>query len=150
METIMAWVSKCSFKDIQTGNHKKPDNCILIQIVDYDRDFPEPKFKSSFKEIHYFSFMDFDQGDGDLTDFGISNVDAKAIAEIILNAHHTETNILVHCMMGVSRSGGVLEACEYFGFETEPLSLRCPNLMVKQKIITFAKEIINNDKKYRS
>lgn len=146
----MAWVSKCSFKDIETGNHAKPDNCILIQIVDYDRDFPEPKFKSLFKEIHHFSFMDFDQGDGDLTAFGISNIDAKSIAEIMLNALNTNTNILVHCMMGVSRSGGVLEACEYFGFETSHSPLRCPNLMVKQKIILFAKEIINNDKKIYS
>lgn len=125
----MPWIARCSLKDIEIGNHIEPTNCILIQIVDPDLEFPEPRFKSRFKEIYQYKFLDLEEGEGELA---ISAEQAKSIADILESDITYNTNILVHCVMGVSRSGGVCEAAESIGFEYLHDGFLCPNLTVKR------------------
>ena len=125
-------ISKCSLKEIENGIHQEPTNTILIQIVDIGMVFPKAYYLHIFEEIYQFKFMDFDIE----KDFAISNTQAEDIANILINAKKSSHNVLVHCVMGVSRSGGVCEAAQSIGFifnREEKLTL--PNLLVKQKII---------------
>lgn len=129
----MPWIARCSLKDIQCGTHIEPSNCILIQIVDICREFPEPYFKNLFLNIHQFEFEDVEEIDSIIG--GISNQQAIDISKILLYALKNNQNILVHCIAGVSRSGGVCEAAEMFGFSYIRYDkMNTPNIMVKSKI----------------
>ena len=134
----MPWITRCSLNEIQSGNHINPDNCILIQIVDICREFPKPRYEHLFKQIHKFEFMDLEFEDKDSDFLGISESQASDIFKILSNAYAESTNILVHCIAGVCRSGGVCEAAEIIGFEyIRPDKIRSPNLMVKSKITRY-------------
>ena len=138
---IMPWITRCSKKDIQCGTHINPDNCILIQINDNCTEPPKPYYRHLFKLIYQFEFMDLDVEDEDSIILGITKNDAKNIADIIKYCFTNNINILVHCVMGVSRSGGVCEAAEAFGFEyIRPDKINCPNILVKSSIL----KILNN------
>ncbi len=128
----MPWITRCSFSDIEVGRHKEPSNCVLIQIVDPDVEFPEPRFKSLFKKIYRYKFLDIEEGEGK---WAISDDQASDIANIIELCLVTNTNILVHCTMGVCRSGGVCEAAESIGFQYLHDGFLCPNLTVKRMIM---------------
>jgi len=134
----MPWITRCSLNDIQSGSHINPDNCILIQIVDICIEFPKPRYEHLFNQIYRFEFMDLELDDKDSDFLGISEVQALEIANILSNAYLTSTNILVHCIAGVCRSGGVCEAAESIGFEyILPDKIISPNLMVKSKITKY-------------
>lgn len=126
----MPWIARCSLSDIEIGNHRDPNNCILIQIVDHDMEFPEPRFKTRFGEIYQYKFLDIDEGSYVITPEQALSIASTLKFGIIYNA-----NILVHCVMGVSRSGGVCEAAESIGFEYLHDGFLCPNLTVKRMII---------------
>lgn len=136
------WIQNISKRDIQTGNHKFPgDNCMLIQILDPQEDFPEPKY--NFKEIHQFEFLDVEEtgytnlGDGEMTDVSelcISDNQAKKLAELLIHARNNNMNVVVHCHAGIFRSGAVAEVGIILGFE-DTHAFRCPNRLVKHKIL---------------
>jgi len=148
MENIyMPWVTRCSLKNIEIGNHIKPINCILIRILDPDNKYPPKVFyEELFNSIHIFSFLDLDKDDPDPRMESINNAQAKEIAKIIKNANENNYNIIVHCTMGLSRSGSVCEAIEAaFNYEYLHDGFLCPNLLVKSKILRFINTLLKEE-----
>lgn len=127
----MPWIDHCSLTAIQTGWHKEPENCVLIQIVDPNMEFPEPLYKGLFEEIFQFKFLDLE----DNSPMCISDTQAEDLATILEAAKDNGNNVLVHCVMGVCRSGGVAQAGEAMGFLYTNPPYCNPNLLVKHKII---------------
>lgn len=138
----MPWITRCSLKDITNGNHINPENCILIQIVDICMEYPKPLYEDKFLQIHGFELMDVDEGDEDWDTVGITKGQSWLMAYILYNAYKAGYNVLVHCVMGVCRSGGVCEAAESMGFEyLRNDKMNMPNILVKSKIMQHLREI---------
>ena len=132
---LAPWIENISLDDVRKGYHYDPGfNSMLIQIVDPGTEFPEPKHE--FRQVHKFFFLDVEDNepDGCLYDAAITNQDAKGIAAALQEAWDNGMNVVVHCHMGVSRSGAVAEVGTMMGFrDTE--KFRVPNLMVKHKLM---------------
>lgn len=127
------WIQNVSLESIIKGRHHLDDKTILIQIQDIGTwEFAKPLHKDKFIEIHQFDFQDIEE---DVEEAGpIQDEQAKAIADILLRAKDTDKNIVVHCHAGICRSGAVVECGVMMGF-MEPVNLRIPNVLVKQKIM---------------
>lgn len=127
------WIQNVSLESIIKGRHHLDDKTILIQIQDIGTwEFAKPLHKDKFIEIHQFDFQDTEE---DVEVAGpIQDEQAKAIADILLRAKETDKNIVVHCHAGICRSGAVVECGVMMGF-MEPVNLRIPNVLVKQKIM---------------
>ena len=129
------WIENVSYGDLEKGFHYDAgENSMNIQIVDPGMEFPTPKYK--FKEVRQFYFLDVDDTDHDKFYFSaaITNEDAKGIAEALTHAKQNNMNVLVSCVMGVSRSGAVAEVGTIMGFR-DVGKFRVPNLMVKKKLM---------------
>lgn len=130
------WIENISLADVRSGYHYDPGpNCMLIQIVDPGVEFPKPKYKQ-WRRILQFFFLDVEDNepDGALYSCAITNEDAKGIAEALQEAWREGMNVVVHCHMGIARSGAVAEVGVMMGFrDTE--KFRVPNLMVKKKLM---------------
>lgn len=135
----MPWIQNVSLMAIVNGTHVEPVNCILIQIIDNDMEFPQPRFWNLFDEIHQYCFLDLEETDINSPGYSyrISNEQAENLANVIRMAFIEEKNIIVHCVAGICRSGGVVEAAEAFGFKAVPTLYRLPNLLVKQKLLKY-------------
>ena len=109
------------------------DNTIAIQILDPCGSRPTPN--KSFSEIHQFEFLDIDNpNDTDFGEFAITEEQAKRLCEILLNALDAGKNIVVHCTVGVCRSGAVVEVASMIGFA--PIhNNRIPNTLVKRRMM---------------
>lgn len=133
---LAPWIENISLADVRSGYHYDPGpNCMLIQIVDPGVEFPKPKYKQ-WRRIRQFFFLDVEDNepDGCLYDAAITNADAKGIADALQEAWSEGMNVVVHCHMGVCRSGAVAEVGVMMGFrDTE--KFRVPNLMVKKKLM---------------
>lgn len=133
---LAPWIENISLDDVRKGNHYDPGpNAMLIQIVDPGVEFPKPKHKE-WRRIRQFFFLDVEDYElsGALYDAAITNEDAKGIAEALREAWDGGMNVVVHCHMGIARSGAVAEVGVMMGFrDTE--KLRIPNLMVKKKLM---------------
>ena len=131
------WIENISLDDVRKGYHYDPGfNSMLIQIVDPGTEFPTPKYQ--FRKVYQFYFLDVEDNepDGCLYDAAITNADARGIAEALREALAEEMNLVVHCHMGVARSGAVAEVGVMIGFrDTE--KFRIPNLMVKHKLMHY-------------
>ena len=131
------WIENISLDDVRKGYHYDPGfNSMLIQIVDPGTEFPTPKYQ--FRKVYQFYFLDVEDNepDGCLYDAAITNADARGIAEALREALAEEMNVVVHCHMGVARSGAVAEVGTMIGFrDTE--KFRIPNLMVKHKLMHY-------------
>jgi len=131
------WIENISLDDVRKGYHYDPGfNSMLIQIVDPGVEFPTPKHQ--FRKTYQFYFLDVEDNepDGCLYDAAITNEDAKGIAEALREAWNEHMNVVVHCHMGVARSGAVAEVGTMIGFrDTE--KFRIPNLMVKHKLMHY-------------
>jgi len=131
------WIENISLDDVRKGYHYDPGfNSMLIQIVDPGVEFPKPKY--DFRKTYQFYFLDVEDNepDGCLYDAAITNEDAKGIAEALREAWNEHMNVVVHCHMGVARSGAVAEVGTMLGFrDTE--KFRIPNLMVKHKLMHY-------------
>ena len=130
------WIENISLADVRSGYHYDPGpNAMLIQIVDPGVEFPKPKYKQ-WRRIRQFFFLDVEDNepDGALYSCAITNEDAKGIADALQEAWREGMNVVVHCHMGVARSGAVAEVGVMMGFrDTE--KFRIPNLMVKKKLM---------------
>jgi len=134
----MPWIQNVSMKDIKTGCHiEAGDNSMLIQIVDPAYEFPTPL--KQFKEVHQFEFLDIERdgktndGSGnwiDMSEFAITEAQAKEIVELLQRALDNRMNVVVHCHAGVCRSGAVAEVGVMMGFD-DAEAFRSPNLLVK-------------------
>ena len=134
---IKPWIENISLDAVKKGHHNDAGaNSMLIQIVDPGVEFPTPKY--SFKEVRQFFFLDVDDSDHDKFYFeaAITNADAKGIAEALQHAWKNHMNVIVHCHMGVSRSGAVAEVGTMIGFE-DTEKFRAPNLLVKRKLMYY-------------
>ena len=136
------WIQNVSLSDVKKGHHIDAGiNSMLIQIVDPAMEFPTPSYP--FKEVHQFEFLDIEEdgmtnfGDGkmvDVSEFAITQAQADQIVELLQRAFENRTNVVVHCVAGVCRSGAVCEVGVMMGFrDTE--AFRSPNLLVKHKMM---------------
>ena len=120
------WIENISLDDVRRGYHYDAGfNCMLIQICDYTTEFPKPKHE--FRETLQFNFLDVEEDDVMLYECVISDEDAVGIA------WDNGMNVVVHCHMGVSRSGAVAEVGEMLGFRGTD-KFRVPNQTVKRKL----------------
>lgn len=139
---MIRWIENCSMKDIQAGTHSDlGSNVMLIRIQDPATEFKPTKY--SFKEVHCFEFLDIEEdgltnnGDGtweDMSEFAITDEQAKEIARLLKHALDNHMNVMVHCHAGICRSGAVTEVGSMIGF-TPTERYRSPNLLVKKKLM---------------
>lgn len=123
------FITNVSRFDIITGQHEDAGpNSLLIQISDLLSEHPTPKY--SFKKTAQFRFEDIEEDE----EWAISDEQATAIAELLLEAKANNMNVIVHCHAGLCRSGAVVEAAVMLGFN-DPEKLRIPNTLVKRKLL---------------
>lgn len=116
---------------IEKGEHiPVSENTVLIQIVDPDMEFPAPK--AVFGKVHQFKFLDVENTD---LEYGkITDSQASELVSALKAALDNNQDVVVHCVMGVCRSGAVVEVGTMMGFE-ETKAYRQPNLLVKSKMM---------------
>lgn len=123
------WIQNVSKDDVVKGWHYDPGpNSMLISIVDHDMENPPAKFP--FNERYNFKFLDVE----DEQEHAISIEQANLIAELLVRAKKNKTNVVVHCVAGICRSGAIAEAGILMGFE-DTATTRIPNLRVKHMLI---------------
>ena len=128
------WIENISQEDIIKGRHYlDPQKTALIQIVDINSVFPEPKYKKDFKYIFKFSFNDTESEADNKT---ITEENAKLIAQKLQECYSQGLNIVVHCYVGVYRSGAVVQAGLLLGYK-EARDFRIPNTLVLAKITKY-------------
>lgn len=126
----MPFIQNVSMSDIKTGLH--PKAAVLIQIVDPAFGFPTPVYP--FSEIHRFEFLDAEDDCRFEEEAKFSDVEAAAIVSIMREALEHDKNVIVHCHMGLCRSGAVAEVGVMMGFN-DTHKIRQPNCRVKTKLI---------------
>jgi predicted protein tyrosine phosphatase len=138
----MPWIENIPLENVAKGQHHNcGENSMLIQISDHDMAFPTPKHE--FKEVHKFTFLDIEDdgvtntGDGrtiDMSDFAITDSQAKELVRLLQHAQENRMNVVVHCHAVICRSGAVAEIGVMMGF-ADCERFRIPNLLVKHKMM---------------
>lgn len=127
------WIENVAAIDVSTGfHHDAGPNSMLIQIADPCGWFPTPKH--NFTEIHKFEFLDIEDNNNPSDEFGCSDDQAKQLVDLLKHALKNKMNVVVHCVMGVCRSGAVCEVGVMMGFQ-DVGNHRDPNLRVKHKMM---------------
>ncbi len=87
------WIQNVALSDIRKGFHIDAGiNSMLIQIVDPDMEFPEPKHQ--FRETHQFKFLDIESdgmsndGHGQKIDMSWGMVTDQQAAELVRLIQH--------------------------------------------------------------
>lgn len=126
-------IENTSLRKIICGDHEflKDETNILIQIVDPDREAPEPHH--AFDEVYIFKFYDVEEFNTETELFCTEN-DAEGMVGILKEALETGANVTVHCTAGICRSGAVVEVAEMMGF-TPVHNMRQPNSLVKRRMM---------------
>jgi len=132
----MPWIQNVSLSDIKKGFHIDPGpNNLLIQIVDCGMEFPEPKYK--FNSVHQFEFLDLEHDDYCIEpEMKITDDQAKSLVILLQQALLNRSNVIVHCVAGVCRSGAVCEVGVMMGFD-DTEAFRSPNLLVKSRMMKY-------------
>lgn len=130
----MPWIQNVALSDIKKGRHIDPGpNNLLIQIVDNGMEFPEPLYK--FNSVHQFQFLDLEKNDECIEpEMKITDAQAKSLVLLLKQALLNRSNVIVHCVAGVCRSGAVCEVGVMMGFD-DTEDYRSPNLLVKHKMM---------------
>ena len=129
----MPWIQNVALADITQGKHiRVGDNSVLIQIVDPDMEFPTPLYK--FGQVHQFQFLDLERDDKYGEEFKITDHQASSLVLILKQALLNHSDVVVHCVAGVCRSGAVCEVGVMMGFQDTEV-YRSPNLLVKDKMM---------------
>lgn len=127
----MPFIQNVSLDAVRKGHHIAVNpKTILIQIVDTDMDFPKPLY--NFAEVYQFKFLDVE--DEEHCKDAITDQQASNLATILLEAYKSNKDVIVHCVVGICRSGAVVEVGTMLGFQ-DPEIYRCPNLLVKSKLM---------------
>ncbi|MCK9369157.1 hypothetical protein M0R04_04320 [Candidatus Dojkabacteria bacterium] len=128
------WIQNISMQRLKDGDHTNPgSNSMLIQIVDPAYGFPKSKFK--FKEVRQFEFLDYEENDApEYDEAKITDKQAEDIIESLKYAYDNGMNVIVHCHMGICRSGAVCEVGVMMGFKDKKF-YRNPNILVKTKMM---------------
>lgn len=135
----MPKIQNVSLVDVFQGNHFAcGSESMLIQIIDppiegYTANFPIPKH--TFKEVHQFRFLDVEKDNPVHEQYGITDNQAEQIVGLLQRGLAENLNIVVHCHVGVCRSGAVAEIGVMMGFE-DMGNYRIPNLLVKGKLMS--------------
>ena len=125
------FIQNTSAIDVKMGTHKDASiNSMLIQITEPAGWRVEPN--NQFREIYHFEFLDADGGFPE--ECLISDDQAVAIAKLLTRALANNTNVIVHCVAGIARSGAVAEVGVMMGF-TDTKKYRQPNVRVKTKLM---------------
>jgi predicted protein tyrosine phosphatase len=132
----MPWIQNVALSDIKKGFHIDPGpNNMLIQIVDNGMEFPEPLYK--FNSVHQFQFLDLEKNDSCIEpEMKITDDQAKSLVLLLKQALLNRSNVIVHCVAGVCRSGAVCEVGVMMGFD-DTEAFRSPNLLVKHKMMKY-------------
>jgi len=128
----MSDIENVSYYDCLSGTHKNyGDDTILIRILDNDNVNP-PSPAKNFREAYNFWFLDVGE-DVDVFDknYKFNPEMAKRIVEILKKALAENLNVVVHCTVGLCRSGAVTEVGVMMGMNAVHNS-RQPNSFVKK------------------
>jgi hypothetical protein len=130
----MPWIQNVALSDVTRGLHIDPGvNAMLIQIVDPDTEFPEPKYQ--FRERHQFRFLDVEARDTVIDEeWRCSQEQANELVRLLKHALENRMHVIVHCHAGVCRSGAVCEVGVMLGFDDTEV-FRSPNLLVKHRMM---------------
>jgi predicted protein tyrosine phosphatase len=138
----MPWIENVACTDIPKANHHDAGpNSMLIQIMDPPGDFPTPKYK--FKEVHQFDFLDIEDdgmtnlGDGgwtDMSEFAITQEQAKELVRLLRHAYDNRMNVVTHCFAGLCRSGAVAQVGIEMGFD-DVGNFKSPNTRVMRMMM---------------
>lgn len=101
----------------------------LIRISDPAQGFIQldSKIAKRYNSIHEFEFLDADSGFEDCVLF--QREQARDIMNILVDALDNDRNVLVHCNMGMCRSGAVVQVGIMMGFD-DPKVFRDPTARV--------------------
>ena len=125
----MAFIQHVSAMDVFLGRHIMPTpKTVLIQIMDNGHEFPSPRY--SFAKTHQFEFVDEEES---WYKNVISDAQAKQLVEILQDAVSSNSDVIVHCHAGYSRSSAVAEVGQYLGMTLVEAD-RGPNQLVKKKM----------------
>ena len=106
---------------------------VLISISDPDQQPPNPYY--SFSTSLYLNFLDLEENQmPEAESLKISYEDAEKIIKFLQDALNNGYNAVVHCTVGVCRSGAVAEVGTMMGFR-DTGTYRQPNLMVKRYLM---------------
>lgn len=131
----MLYVQNVSFDEVKKLIvHNNCSNTLLISITDNDMDYPFFLNRGNFWSAVYYQFLDVD---GPQYKQAISDGQAKGIIHWLEFAKRHNKDVLVHCMMGINRSGAVREVAEILGFEVIGQK-QGYNAYVKTKLIQAA------------
>lgn len=125
--------------DIASGKHPDPGTpSILIQITNPAWEAPQPHYQH-FTVRHILEFLDLEPQDcaqdPAMLEFLPTAEHAQTIARALLDAQRMDATVIVHCTVGVSRSGAVVQAAvDLLGFE-DPLTYRSPNAHLLQLLV---------------
>ena len=112
----MAKVQNVSRHDIEVGNHIDSSRAVLIQISDPDSEHPQPA--KSFVRAYQYKFLDIEDKDECLDPaWRFNNVQADEISIVLQLCRLLGYDVVVHCHMGVCRSGAIAECAEALGFK---------------------------------
>ena len=128
------WIENVAADDIpKRFHHEAGENSMLISITD-----PagwKPEAKHVFKERHNFEFLDVEKDDVVLDEaMKCSQEQANELVRLLQHAKDNRMNVVVHCTMGICRSGAVCEVGVMMGFE-DTGRFRSPNLLVKHRMM---------------
>jgi protein tyrosine phosphatase len=98
-------------------------------------EFPEPLYK--FNHVAQFQFLDLEKDDYCIEpEMKITDDQAKSLVLLLKQALLNRSNVIVHCVAGVCRSGAVCEIGVMMGFDDTEV-FRSPNLLVKHKMMKY-------------
>jgi predicted protein tyrosine phosphatase len=137
---LIMFIENVAAADIPRAHHYDPGpNSMLISICDPAGWRPEARYP--FKERHDFEFLDIDDSDllrgPELGEFAITEQQAEDLVALLKRAWDQHMNVIVHCTVGVCRSGAVVEVGVAMGFE-DTGRFRAPNLRVKALMMRAA------------
>ena len=100
------FIQNISKKAYANGDHFDcGDRAIAIEILDPAAYHAEPKHK--FARLYRFRFADVEDADEYAEYTGITDEQAEQLVEILQLALDEDRNVIVHCTVGVCRSGDV-------------------------------------------
>lgn len=136
---VTPWIKNASLWDVVAGDHPYDDNTILIRILNPGFEFPETKH--TFKDVHCFEMLDIDDDEFNIC---CTDLQAEQVAAILVKALADGQNVLVHCHVGVSRSGAVVDAGLALGFRELPRTFRTPNIHIKKRLFRALYDELSN------
>lgn len=125
-------IENISRRATELGTHRLvAAESMLIQIGDPGGEVPTPP--DEFKEAHVFYFLDAEDEDDFPDEAKITPHQASQIVALLHSAKTRNMNVVVHCTMGLCRSGAIVEFAKELGFQPVH-DLRMPNLRVKRML----------------